>query len=413
MLFSDAHKHRNSSWLWLRLMRGMAVVSAAALSLMALPALSDGFQLKGQIIDAASPNKPGFGTPFVTIEFLEGSVYSKEAVRIFELIPEINLASGRHYFDNFIGEPDIGRTWAFIHVQAGEYLLNDNGVRRKYIPADAGDAGLVPITLKLLRRAAIAEGSRREAVNALNRDDPGPADFERAAAAARHAIEIDTKLDNYLLLITSARKAMRSGYFDLIGELNSIEDLGALRGFESLSFRERWRVQSELLATLVSLQDLSAPVSFDQTLSSAAVELAERMIDTLEPTADYAQLPAIRVFRTLSKLHGLEDDCESLVASNRTALGFADAVAMNWSSQRTFLLEWGDCLEKMSRRGDGRSLEVYVAETAAITPLVNGWGEFEATAAKTSDKFAFPTRSDDLRLLAMFQTAQQITQGEQ
>ncbi len=123
-----------------------------------------------------------------------------------------------------------------------------------------------------------------------------------------------------------------------------------------------------------------------------------------------AALPVVKVFQHLSYLHALNEDCLSLVENAEAALTDAEAVEMAWTAQRRFFLEWGDCLERVTRFGDGRAREEVLAAAAVDPFLKQLWAGFGTAAGRAETRLRFATGDADRRILDLYEFSQSVVQ---
>ncbi len=388
----------------------LAATLIAAISAASAGQAQEGYNIRGLVRDAAFPNQPRFTTPTLTIYIMPDDRTTDPNDSIDDKAPLPELDQGGYRFHQFLGGLERTGTFALILVEAGQgdYVLPDN--RQRWKKLDFAQAGQdINVTLNLQHRQVIAEAYRRETFDTLRKGDLDSSDFERANAAALGAVELDPKIDNYLLAIRVTQSALRRGETDIPGLLTSLGDLSTLKGFDELSLSEKWRVESELLDTLVGAPDLSANISFGETVGSAAIRLGTDMTAQLDPADPILrELPATRVFQTLSVLHSSQEDCFSLVENNARAMALAEPLAMNWNSQRSLLADWGYCLKKISGFADGRPLDTVLADIAGQDTLRTLWEQFAAAADTVGPRLAFPTNNTDRRLKELHEISDAI-----
>ncbi|WP_106745377.1 hypothetical protein [Yoonia maritima] len=375
---------------------------------------ADGTYFDGWIVDGEFPSDPRFpGTPAVWFEVYGDQSPNRIDPPLGRGSPDVERDNSTYVFESEPIFGNLARTYAFFKIDVPGYTLaeapeTDVAVRR--IPEDVSDTnGLVPVQFELVRRSVIADASRQEATRALDIENPGPSDFERADTSARTAVQINPTLDNVLNLFDILRKANRSGYTELIADFHTTEALESLPGYENFDFNDQWRLRRELLNTLARMPNLDSSLGFGGSVRDAAIAVGEEMIDELSEGADYRELPVIEVFRTLSNLHSTDGDCPSLIENSARALELSDEAAMRWGSRRLFLLEWADCLLIRSGIGDGRSEENFLSDASNSPVLSTEWARFEAIAANFEASFAFPSSDSDTRLLSNYERAQSIS----
>lgn len=388
-----------------------ALCAAAILGPDGAFARENGYLIQGRIIDGEFPAQPRFPSdPVVSYQVYDDETPQPEELALLAGAPPVRLDRSHYVFsENTPAGLSLARAHIFFDIQVAGYILTEPETAVKEIPNSVDNLGTIPVEFRLVRRSVLADASRREATEALDKADPGPDDFERAEVAARTAIEIDPRLDNYLNLFDIIRKANRSDYPELMMDFHSTDALARLPGYDSLSFEEQWRLRRELLLTLTRMPDQEAALGFTGTVRDAAVAVGQEMVGELSPDGDYRDLPVIEVFRALSALHTANGDCISLIDNNARALALSTNAAMNWGSQRMFLLEWADCLLLRSGIGDGRTEEQFVSDAAASPVLSQEWARFAAAAEAVEASFAFPTSDADARLLGEYRRARSIS----
>jgi hypothetical protein len=377
-----------------------------------LNAREQGYLIEGRIIDGEFPNDPKFhSAPAVHFKIFNDETPAPEELALVTGQPPVERNGTAYLFSQTTpGGLSLASAHIFFTIGLDGYILKRPETARKEIPRRVDDLGLIPVQFELVRRSVLADASRQEATEALDKARPGPADFERAEISARKAITIDPTLDNYLNLFDIIRKANRTDYPELMIDFHSTEALNGLPGFNDLSFAEQWRLRRELLITLLRMPDLDAPLGFSGSVRDAAVSVGQDMVTDLSDGEDYTALPVIEVFRALAKLHATNGDCPSLIDANARALELADEAAMNWGSRRLFLLEWSDCLLRRSGIGDGRSEDAFLSDAAASPVLSQEWARFEDAAGAFEADFAYPASDADARLLKTFERARIISE---
>jgi hypothetical protein len=370
-----------------------------------------GYLIEGRIIDAEFPSRPSFSSePVVSYQVFEEEAPDPQELAMVSRAPQVKRDGTYYIFsDTTPAGLEIAAAHIFFDVRVEGYVLKHPETAVKEIPRYVDGLRTLPVEFELVRRSVLADASRREATEALDKPDPGPADFERAEISARKAIEIDPTLDNYLNFFDIIRKANRTDYSELMIDFHSTAALESLPGFDSLTFEEQWRLRRELLITLLRMPELDAPLGIGTSVREAAVSVGQDMVDELSADRSYRELPVVEVFRTLAVLHATNGDCPSLIENNARAVELSENAAMNWSSQRLFLLEWADCLLHRSKIGDGRSEEQFIADTAASPVLTEDWTRFETAAGAFEPNFAFPASETDARLLESYKRAKAIS----
>ena len=373
-----------------------------------------GYQIKGRIINGEFPSRPVPLEPIISYQVYESEAPKPEELALLAGAPIVKLDRTHHSFlDTTPHGLSLANAHIFFDVRVEGFILRRPETTMKEIPRHVDALGTIPVEFELVRRSVLADSSRREATEALDKADPGPADFERAEVSARKAIEINPTLDNYLNLFDIIRKANRSDYPELISDFHTAAALASLPGYHTLTFEEQWRLRRELLMTLVRMPDHEASLGFGATVREAAIAVGREMVEGLSPSQDYRELPVIEVFRALSMLHTTNGDCPSLIDNNALAIAVSANAAMNWGSQRLFLLEWADCLLLRSGIGDGRSNAQFVSDAVASPVLSEEWARFARAAGAVEANFAFPTSDADARLLGEYRRAQSIASREE
>ena len=391
-------------------MRLLAVTVLLSLTIASHGFAQDAFAFEGTIIDITAPFKPNYSIPTALIrasrikngnsqEFFSDSVtyQEKDYKHLFTKILE-----GREKF--------IFSTLAVqVFFQNNDYILAEGKPRTQVIdPSELGVSGKIEMVLEVVPVAVRANAREREAIAALSGSNLNEVVFERAYNLQKEAIELDPLLRRYRNLIDIFGKAQRQKYYGILVNLHREEDLMLLRGYDRMDFVTRWDLQSELLFVLASIEDTTTSIGAGITSGEAAANLGRSMIKALADGGDYAELPVIRVFQTLSNLDIRNSDCVSLANHSERALELSDEATMIWSTQRNFLLEWANCLQRRSGIGDGRSLDAFVADTAEAPPLTREWCRFRNAAVERRNEFFYPAGSADEQLKTVYQIAESI-----
>lgn len=381
--------------LLVRTVRGLLAVLAITL---AGPVGAQGFEIDGTLFEPGSTTV-NFPAPRVEIQVVSAiggaSVLGKFAERV-------RLNGDRYEFNERLGDLRLSNMWAVLSAESGEYVSPN----LKYVQLDGGRTGAIEVTMPLQRRGVLAEAYRREVFDAFRQDNPGQDDYLRALSAAFNAIEFDPSLDNYLLAVKASRVAIHNGDLDHPSLVTSNDDLRGMKGFEALSFADQFRVQSELLDLLAAAPDPTRRLSSGETFQTAAIRLAEGMLAQLdESDPGLAALPATKVFNAANSQYSRQQDCSSLIRNSAHAIELSEALTMNWSSQRRFLLDWGDCLERLSGVGDGRSAEIFLEQTAAQPALRGLWTRYADAFVGRELNLLFPSNDQDARLKGLMTRA--------
>ncbi|WP_347309795.1 hypothetical protein [Defluviimonas sp. SAOS-178_SWC] len=360
-------------------------------------ALAQGYNVRGEVRDADFPNAPRFAEPLVTV-----SVTNSLQTQFFSSWNmDLETEDGGYQFHQFLGGLGLSNNWAIIDVQAGEgdFILPDPNAARAELKESAAGRDIT-FAINLRHRSAIAEGYRRSALDALKSPRLGTQDLEAANIASITAVEINPELDNYLLTLRVTAAAVRRGLQDFDGAVLTNEDLSTLKGYDDLTIDERWRVQSALLDTLAASEE-TRPL---------ALQVGTDMLDEIpvDDPAALERLKIVRVFMTVSDLYARDGDCVSLADNSARAVSLAPAIHMDWTSQRGVMLEWGDCLERLSGIGNGRTSEEYIADAAATASLKAMWTSFAEAGAGVVDRIALSTVDRDARLRGLIEMAQAI-----
>lgn len=361
-------------------------------------AAQNGYNVRGEVRDGAFPQAPRFDDPLVT-------VYVKPATSD-RYVSGKNLAvqrqSGAFRFHEFIGDFAITNHWAIITVQAGEngeFVVPDpNASRAELTPDVAGDP--IDFAINLRHRSEIAEGYRRSVLDALRSPQITPDLLEGANNAALSAVELDPTLNNFLLVARVTDAAIRRDMQSFGGAILDPDTLTLNDGFEALSLDDRWKVRSQFLDTL----------SRSDSTNAEAIAAGTAMLDSLPLDDDEAlsRLRIVHVFLTMSRLYAAEGDCMSLAGNAARGIELADRVRMDWNGRRTLLLDWADCLERLSGAGNGRTDEAYIADAAANASLRGLWSDFAEAGASAYETVALSTVESDRRLRALVERARAI-----
>lgn len=388
-------------------------IGIAALCATCGPGLAQGYEVVGTVFERGT-SPPSFGPPTVEIAVVEDIGAVRDSLGdlgdlTFVLVPD--LEEEGFVFSKYLGDWRLGGRTVVFSAQSGGWVLP--GLRTVQLRNELAGERDIEVLLPLERRSVLAEAYRKEVFEVYRQDNLAAADYLRAVTAAQRAVEDDPRLDNYLLAIRTSRAALFEGGLEHPTLLTSISDLRAMPGFAALDFAGRWRVQSDLLDMLASAPAPEAPAFFGQSYREASIAVAEQMIAQLSAdTPDLRALPATRVFNTLTQMHSDNGDCPSLVQASTRATDLAEPLNMNWASQRRFLLDWGDCLERLSGIGNGRSAEAFVEQTRANARLRALWADFSQATRRNDLNFLFPSNATDERLRALAERGWRITEGD-
>ncbi len=380
-----------------------AVVSLILAFAAGVASAQSGFNVQGEVRDAAYPSAPRFPAPLVTILVKRPNVDAY----VGSLNADVTTEQGAYVFEKFIGTFHLSSHWAIINVQAGEdgeYVLPDPGSARVELTPERIGGPAFSFAINLRHRSEIAEGYRRSVLDALRSPEITPDLLEGANNAALSAVELDPTLNNFLLVVRVTDAAIRRDLQDLGGVILDPETLTLYDGFQALSPDDRWKVLSQFLDTL----------SRSESTRSAAIAAGTAMLDSLPLDDDeaLARLRIVHVFLTMSRLYAEEGDCMSLAANADRGIDLADRLRMDWSSRRTLLLDWADCLERLSGAGAGQAEEAYIAEAAANAGLRRLWTDFAEAGASAEETVALSTVDSDQRLRALVERARAIRDHE-
>lgn len=324
----------------------------------------------------ASFDVPRFNAPSVTY-FVSSEMKLRDDNILSARTPSADEVRSGYAYKDQLGDGDLIRTYAHISIDAGAYVVSDPRLLRIQLRSD--DLGNpIERTIKLENRNVLAESFRLELSGILRGGDLSAEDFQRAYNAAVGAVEFNPILDNYLQVLRVLKANLRTAE-PLAFAPGGLSDLNALSGFDALPFAQRWVVQLALLETLVGGPDLNRQIVPGLSVRDVSIEIATDMLSQLDfNNPDHGVLAVVRPYQILTFLHAGNDDCMSLSETTAAALDNAQAISMNWASQRTFLLDWGDCLERMTGFGDGRTLEQFVGDSAGDPFLSDQWLQFDA-----------------------------------
>ncbi|MBD3664628.1 hypothetical protein [Sulfitobacter aestuariivivens] len=396
-------------------LRGIAC--ALALVLVGQPAIAqDAVKVVGKLHEPGV-NAPAFDSPRVDVYVLS----DKTDLPSDDLIVDedsSDLSPPDYDFSTRFKADNVRNNYVMVVASANGYfpVTPDNriGPRIRRIRNDMIGQD-IEMGVALKRRSVLAELYRSETNSILRDAQPTPETFERAMKSAANAVEIDPRLDNYLMALKVTSRALSRGE-TFNGLVASRTDIQALGNFDGLPKNEQWRIQSELLATLMRVPQLDMPLTRTDTAAELAIRLGDEMIASLDfSDPQDTALPVTRIFHTLSVLHSEQKDCQSLIDNNERALSHAEALSSNWASQRALYLSWADCLEELSG-GAGqtdRSADAYISETAGNPFLKQQWTRFSRSADRIRAQLNFATNSQDQRLKELVQTAQLITDAEE
>ena len=373
----------------LALILGLAAGTAAA---------QQGYNVRGEVRDGAFPTAPRFDNPLVTV-FVKPAT-SDRFISGKNL--DVRRQSGAFRFEDYIGGSAITNHWAIITVQAGEngeFVVPDPNASRAELTWDQAGRP-IDFAINLRHRSEIAEGYRRSVLDALRSPQITPDLLEGANNAALSAVELDPTLNNFLLVARVTDAAIRRDMQDFGGAVLEPDALTLNEGFEALSLDDRWKVRSQFLDTL----------SRSDSTRAEAIATGTAMLDSLPLDEDeaLARLRIVHVFLTMSRLYAAEGDCMSLAGNAARGIALADRIRMDWSSRRTLLLDWADCLERLSGAGTGLTDEAFIAAAAANDSLRGLWSDFAEGAAPAYETVALSTVDTDRRLRALVDRARAI-----
>lgn len=393
--------------------RRAAALAAAALLACGPVWAQSKFLLHLSVKDASAPNDPRFEAPSVTYFVSPDALFSDDTI-LRTVTPEPRDERDRYTYgtrpEEAIGDGQFANRYAFIEIFRPPYVVVDPRLLR--VQLNPNDLGTPMIrTVQLEHPANLAEIYRSELNQILRGSDIGTSGYEQAFSAARSAIGFDPRLDNYLLAVRVLRSNLGDPDADLAFAPDTISNLESIEGFAELSFEDRWTVLLELMDTLVGAEDPDRRYGTRGTVAEAAIQLGQEMLDYID-VGDPAQaaLPVVKVFQHLSYLHALNEDCLSLVENAEAALTDAEAVEMAWTAQRRFFLEWGDCLEQVTRFGDGRAREEVLAAAAVDPFLKQLWAGFGTAAGRAETRLRFATGDADRRILDLYEFSQSVVQ---
>lgn len=394
LLRADGHECGAALRLLVHTVRGLLAILAITL---AGPVGAQGFEIDGTLFEPGSIGVT-FPTPVVEIQVVSGI----GGAPVLERLADVRLDGNRYRFSEYLGDWRLSNNIAVFAAEAEDFVSPN----LKYVQLDSGQTGTIEVTLPMQRRGVLAEAYRREVFDTFRQDNPGQDDYLRALSAAFNAIEFDPSLDNYLLAVKASRVAIHNGDLDHPSLVTSNDDLRGMKGFEELSFDAQFRVQSELLDLLAFAPDPTRRLSSGETFQTAAIRLAEGMLGQLdESVPGLAALPATKVFNAANSQYSRQQDCSSLIRNSAHAIELSEALTMNWSSQRRFLLDWGDCLERLSGVGDGRSAEIFLEQTAAQPALRGLWTRYAEAFVGRELNLLFPSNDQDARLKGLMTRA--------
>ncbi len=381
--------------------------------------IKDKFNLILTIRDHSFPNEPRFETPYVRVYVTDDSSepHVSDSDNILTRTPQGDFNGKTYVFRDEIGDGDQIRAYAHILVSAldskdgQDYFPVDPRPLRTRLQAENLGSALEP-EVRLDRREKLAEIYRAELNGILRSSQLDDASFRQAWAAALSAIEYDPRLDNYLLAVRVIRANLSVAGSTLVATPSTPDDLMALGGFSELSFEDRWAVYLDLLDTLSQAPELSRRYGSAGTVREAGIQLGTEMLDHIDfADSDQTALSVVKVYQILATLHAASNDCFSVTENAAEALRNAEAIEMSWAVQRRLFLEWGDCLERVSAFGDGRSIEEFVAEASTDDFVQDLWSAYRTAGARVESRLRFATSDADRRIADLLIIANRIEEG--
>ncbi len=391
------------------------VLISASLLMAVTPVLAQQqFVIELQISDPKFET-PRFSAPSVRYEIRAEEVYIPSSFPIVDKTPEFRAEPFGFTYEPWPLDASIA-TRTFAHFVIGgldtsEFLpVNPYQMRLLLNPERLGNGTIVQ-KIDFDTRSAIAESYRRE-VNGLTRQlTITPNQNLSAFSAAAEAINLDPKIDNFMLMAKVLKLALRTDTDSSTAPL-TVSQLRALPGFTDLTLSEQWTVQSEFLNTLTGSPDLSRKIDPTRTVLDVALSLGSEMIGQIDfSNPEHTALPIVQVFQTLSYLHSSNEDCFALGVNNSEAIKHSAAIAMNWASQRTLMLDWGTCLEKLSGFDLGLPREQLAAALSGNAILKEEWRRYGMAGQVIKDRLDIADGDSASRILSLVEFANLVSEG--
>lgn len=257
-------------------------------------------------------------------------------------------------------------------------------------------------TIQLDHPKNLAKLYRDEAIHILRRGQLGRTDLIQAEEAARSAMQYDPSLRHMELLLRVVRRGLAEGGRALTFAPASISDMRAIDGFEAMAVEDQWNAMLVLLEVLAGVQEPQQSYGRVGTVEEAAILLGDELLkagDDVFPAK--ADLPLLKVFRTLSYLHQRNGDCLMLVDNAKRALAIADDVDMAWNAQRRFLGEWSGCLSRVAGLDEAGPTDAAFSDAIGDPFLVALWSEFADSLTPYQSRLRFSTAQEDRDLLKL------------
>ncbi|MCY4347394.1 MAG: hypothetical protein OXC17_11450 [Aestuariivita sp.] len=335
-------------------------------------------------IEDASYLQPRFQAPSVRYELRSTKVYNAKAGPLNDYVPKHKMKkrkSDREYYSY--------QQWPIHTTHAANRFVHfvfDNLNNQEYLPVNpflqtlkmsserTGSGTPLVRVMSFDSRSSIAETYKRQANKILQSPNYQNRNSE-AYGAALSAIMMSPEVDNFLLLVRVLGNSLRTD--DVIDAPFSYEKLRSIPSYMNLSFPDQWVVQTAILDTLTATQDIEKQIDPTRRVLDVAIELGNDMIDQIDfDNPDQTRLTVSRVYQALSYLHHKNNDCVSLHDNNRKAIERSVNIEMNWSTQRVILLDWADCLEKITGIGSGPNEEKLIEEAAQSASISEAWNEY-------------------------------------
>ncbi|MFQ6552340.1 hypothetical protein AAD018_008345 [Aestuariibius insulae] len=386
--------------------------------------LDDKFNLRLSIAHFGY-NEPQFEAPRVSIDLAvsqnKPSLTSNDWID--KITPNGKLGdlpgsdrTGYNFYESF-GDASLIDDFAHFEIEAlgidGETVFFPRGesfivkrLDRSYF------GGPLPLTVELDRTESLARLYRSEISKALRDGSLDERTFQRAISAAETAITYDPRLDNYLAYLKVVRSNLSYDDIPLVRSPAGSNDLNELDGFSALTDREKWIINLELLETLSLSQNLRRPYGNHGQVLDVAIQVGTEMLRSIDFSSDIdADLPVVRVYQTLAGLHAANEDCISTAENSANGLRHAEAISMSWTAQRRLFMDWADCLERVTRYGDGRPKEVLRASIQTDPFLKGLWAAYVEAGDRVESRLRLSTSDADARIFELYEFARSIEEG--
>lgn len=391
------------------------VMVLASLVLTATPLTAEQLILELQISDAKKFSPPRFPAPSVRYEIRREEFYVASSFAIVDKTPASREERFGFSYEKWPLDATIASN-TFAHfvidgLDSSDFRPVNPFLMRMQLSPERFGKGPVIQKIEFDTRSAIAQSYRREVLGLSRQLSLTPHQNRSAFSAAAEAIDLDPRVDNFMLMARVLKLSLRTGTDSSTAPLN-VSQLRALQGFTNLSLPEQWAVQSEILNTLTGSPDLRQKIDPTRTVLDVALNLGAEMLGQIDfSNPEHTALPVVQLFQTLSYLHSNNEDCFAVAANNSDGIRHSAAIAMNWASQRTLMLDWGTCLEKLSDFDLGLPREQLAAALSGKPILKQEWRRYWIAGQVISDRLAIADGDSAGRIVSLVEFAKLVSEG--